>query len=79
MTKDGSNLVATVTSPFNTYTVTFNTTNNTYVEDATSSVVPMRMTELQSITINGVDYTSQLTKETGNLFASPARVYKYYV
>ncbi len=62
MTKDGSNLVVTVTNSYNTYTVTFNTTNNTYMEDATSSTFPWRMTELQSITIDGVDITSTLTK-----------------
>ena len=64
MTKDGSNLVATVTSYYNTYTVTFNTTNNTYVESATSAISVWRMTTLKSITINGVDITSSLTNAT---------------
>ena len=64
MTKDGSNLVATVTSYYNTYTVTFNTTNNTYVESATANNTPWRMTTLKSITINGVDITSSLTNAT---------------
>ena len=61
MTKDGSNLVVTMTSYYNTYTVTFNTTNNTYVENATSAYSVWRMKDLKSITINGVDITSTLT------------------
>lgn len=60
MTKDGSNLVVTMTR-YNTYTGTFNTTNNTYMENATSASSVWRMKDLKSITINGVDITSTLT------------------
>ena len=64
MTKDGNNLVATVTR-YNTYTVTINTTNNTYTESATSSSSPVwGMTTLKSITVNGTDITSTLTNAT---------------
>ena len=61
MTKDGNNLLVKLES-YNTYEATFNLTNNTYYENTTTSYTDWEMTDLKSITINGVDYTSQLTK-----------------
>ena len=63
MTKDGNNLVASVTK-FNTITVTFNTTTNEYTLSVTSANTPWIMISLNSITVNGTNITSTLTDVT---------------
>ena len=62
MTKDGNNLVVWMKNTFNEITITFNTTNNTYTVTAEENEYAYRMTTFNSIIINGVDITGQLSE-----------------
>jgi hypothetical protein len=72
MTKEGDNLVASIISEDNVYTVTFDTTNDTYTLSATSSD---DSAYLFSITINGVDITDQLINVVTWNFSEMASLY----